>query len=157
MSKRGPYAKPGAGLRFLREALSAETNECILWPYGKDKDGYAVVTIDGVWTYAHRYVCEQEHGPPQSGLQSCHSCRQRACINRNHLRWGTNKDNADDRIKDDTNMYGERCHLAKLTEDDVRAIRAAYPAVKQVVLAARYGVSQPVISAILLRKTWKHI
>lgn len=49
-------------------------------------------------------------------------------------------------------------HKARLTEDDVRAVRAAYAGGEtQVSLAARYGVNQTTISRIILRVTWPHI
>lgn len=49
--------------------------------------------------------------------------------------------------------------MAKLTDDDVRLIRALYNRgeATQVTLAATYGVLQPTISSIVLGKTWKHI
>lgn len=48
---------------------------------------------------------------------------------------------------------------AKLTEDDVRTIRARCTegGVSQRALAAEYGVSQVKISQIVLRKSWRHV
>ena len=43
----------------------------------------------------------------------------------------------------------------KLTEDDVRAIRASKESVR--VLAARYGVSAPQISRIRSGENWRHV
>jgi hypothetical protein len=45
----------------------------------------------------------------------------------------------------------------KLTADDVRAIRAAAGREVQASLAARYGVSTAMISAIQRRLVWRHI
>ena len=54
---------------------------------------------------------------------------------------------------------GSEWPMAKLTDDDVRLIRALYNRgeATQVTLAATYGVLQPTISSIVLGKTWKHI
>lgn len=53
---------------------------------------------------------------------------------------------------------GERNPRAKLTEDDVRAIRrAAADGVSQYVLARQYGVGQSAVSRIVLRKSWRNI
>lgn len=54
---------------------------------------------------------------------------------------------------------GESNHNAKLTEQDVRDIRANYALcrVKQAELADRYGVTQTLISRIVLRKVWAHL
>jgi hypothetical protein len=44
---------------------------------------------------------------------------------------------------------------ARFSEDDVRAIRASSET--QTALADRYGVRQTTISAIITRRTWKHV
>lgn len=53
---------------------------------------------------------------------------------------------------------GADTRMAKLTEDDVRAIRAAYPGETFATLARRYGLkSRSTIAFIVQRKTWTHI
>lgn len=44
----------------------------------------------------------------------------------------------------------------KLTEDDVRAIRADTGA-SQAAVAARYGVSASTVNAVISRRTWQHV
>ncbi len=51
---------------------------------------------------------------------------------------------------------GETNGSAKLTEDDVRAIRGT-TGITRVQLSKRYGVCPGIISEIILRKTWKHV
>ncbi|ULP48612.1 hypothetical protein [Mycolicibacter virginiensis] len=48
---------------------------------------------------------------------------------------------------------------AKLTEDDVREIRADYAAERWCIkdLADIYGVTQPTMSAVVHRRTWRHV
>lgn len=52
-------------------------------------------------------------------------------------------------------LRGEQNKSAKLTEDDVRAIRASPE--KQQALADRYGITQAAVSHIRSRKTWTHV
>jgi hypothetical protein len=54
---------------------------------------------------------------------------------------------------------GERHGRAKLTEDDVRAIRRRHAAggISQQSLADEYGVKQTVVSQIIRRKRWAHV
>jgi len=53
---------------------------------------------------------------------------------------------------------GEASGMAKLTDEQVRGIRAAFAAGEsQTALAKRYPVNQKSISNIVLRKTWWHI
>jgi hypothetical protein len=56
--------------------------------------------------------------------------------------------------------HGEAQHLAKLTEESVRAIRQArtqQPPVPLKDLARRYHVSLVAVSCVALGKTWKHV
>jgi transposase len=60
-----------------------------------------------------------------------------------------------DKIRDGTDSKGEKCNSAKLTEEQVKTIRASTKT--QRALAKEYGVSQPVITRIINRKIWTHI
>lgn len=52
---------------------------------------------------------------------------------------------------------GELNEKAKLTEDEVKAIRAIHPAKSLKELAEMYGVSVQNIALVVKRKTWKHV
>ena len=52
---------------------------------------------------------------------------------------------------------GERVGTSKLTESDVIEIRNSRGKETQVSLAARFGVSQSLISAIQTNQWWKHV
>lgn len=102
-------------------------------------------------------------GEDANGRFGLHSCDNPPCCNAAHLRWGTQKQNIADM---DARERGRRpIHRgvsnpkAKLTEDEVRAIRARYKAggVTQQTLADQYGVSQFVVSLIVRRKSWAHV
>jgi hypothetical protein len=56
--------------------------------------GYKNVYIQGVAVKVHRYVWELANGPIPTGLVIDHQCRNRACININHLRVVTLKVNS---------------------------------------------------------------
>lgn len=61
---------------------------------------------------------------------------------------------------DGTLPKGEAHHLTTLTEDDVRAIRAAYTPRKNGgvdAIAARYGVDRTTIHNVVSGKTWGHV
>ena len=59
----------------------------------------------------------------------------------------------------DASHRGEAHAQAKLTAEDVRAIRREYVpcVVRQRDLARKYGVNQSVICLILQRKSWGHV
>lgn len=134
-------------------------SDCIEWQGAKDPNGYGHLTLQQKHLYAHRWTWEQAYGPIPDGLCVCHKCDNPSCINLEHLWLGTKEDNwADMRAKKRHRGGGARGtaqHLAKLTDDDVRAIRASDEI--QIVLAKRYGVSQTTISNIRCGNTWRHV
>lgn len=59
--------------------------QCWEWQRAKDKDGYGKLRVNGVAVYAHRYYYEQKYGPIPEGLTIDHLCRNRACVNPEHM------------------------------------------------------------------------
>lgn len=91
------------------------------------------------------------------GKQVNHHCDVRNCVNPEHLYIGTQTENhADMHRRGRAGDYkGERNGNARLTASDVAEIRRLrVQGIRQVDLAARYGVTQGHISSIILRKTW---
>jgi hypothetical protein len=147
---------PGTLPAFISRALEWQSNDCLLWPYGK-RHGYGAISVNGVQTGAHTVVCEVAHGPkPSPRHEVAHACGARACINPRHLRWDTSKGNHADTLTHGTRRLGDRVHSAKLTAADVIAIRSQLTR-SQHDLAREYGVKQSSIWKILNRRNWKHI
>jgi len=71
-----------------------------------------------------------------------------------NLRWGTRLENMADRFHN-----GRKNHLAKLTAENVREIRATHAsgAAARRLLADKFGVSRRTISQIVHRRTWRHV
>lgn len=65
------------------------------------------------------------------------------------------KASAETRKRMGVSHSGEKSHNAKLTEENIRAIRGDLRL--QRVVAADYGINQATVSAIQLRKSWAHI
>lgn len=63
------------------------------------------------------------------------------------------------RRRPETVRRGEAQNLSKVTDDAVRQIRSLYAAGvwSQAQLGTRFGLRQSAISAIISRKTWKHV
>ena len=82
-----------------------------------------------------------------------HKCRNKHCVNPEHLETGTPAENIADRIRDGTSNRGIRSARAKLTEEQVRQIRER-AGENQRGLAEEYGVNSRTISDIIHRKHW---
>lgn len=152
----GVGTEHGVPHKFLNEVVIPSRQEsCLPWPYAKHSSGYGAIYIDGSLKTVPRLVCEAIHGQPSHPkLEAAHSCGNGhlGCCNPNHLSWKTRSSNQDDRIAHGTSNRGERCGSAKLTRDQVVAIRTSLSAPKD--LAAEFGVSDGTISDIRRRKSW---
>jgi hypothetical protein len=89
---------------YFESACATETDECILWPFYTDKDGYPCMRANGKKVRVCRFMLRRKVGPPSEGHQAAHSCRNIHCINHRHLSWKTPLDNMDDKIRDGTNI-----------------------------------------------------
>lgn len=68
------------------------TTGCFLWK-GAVTDGYARVKIGGRSYSAHRVAYQHSVGSIPEGMVLDHVCRERSCVNPDHLRVLTNKAN----------------------------------------------------------------
>lgn len=101
--------KNGNVKKFLSELLASETNDCVVWPFCKTKDGYGRINNGKKSIGAHVHVCTIVNGPRPDRYDACHSCGNGhlACVTPKHLRWGTRQDNVNDSIEHGTdNFFG---------------------------------------------------
>lgn len=115
---------------------------------------------------AHRYAYELARGPIPRGMYVCHHCDNPVCVRPDHLFLGTPKDNAVDMFRKGRarpnklppQPPGEEHAMAKLTEDQVRQIRADYKGGEsQRSIGKRYGVTRSTIQLIVTGKRWAHV
>jgi hypothetical protein len=139
---------------FIRDvALSHDRDECLLWPYGRNSNGYGTFRLAGRMTYAHRHICRVVNGPaPTPKHQAAHSCGNGhlGCCNPHHLSWKTHAQNAADTIE-----HGRARLRSKLSDEIVRDIRQSSASL--MTLAAQYGVSKKTILNVRQRKVWSHV
>ena len=142
--------------RLLDDALTRPpTDACILVPVAAKK--YAKFHDQGKQITAHRYVCIKAHGPPVGDQRfAAHSCGQSWCVNPQHIRWATPRENNDDKILHGTLIAGEQNYNAKLKAADIVRIREMRntPAKE---IAPLFGVHEATIRDVLKGKTWKHV
>lgn len=132
-------------------------NGCWIYSGATDRRGYGRPAYKQKRYYAHRRSYEIHRGPIPAGMLVLHKCDNPPCCNPEHLFLGTDADNAQDKARKGRALGGEKCIHAKLTEPQVIEIKAQRGKATQRELAARYGVTQPAITAILAGRTWKHL
>lgn len=148
-------AEDGAPLAFALWAVANATpSECVKWPFA-NTNGYG--SFRGV--AAHRFVCEQKHGPPPTpDHQAAHNCGKgrEGCINPHHLRWATRSENSADKWLHGTMPFGEWHMHARLTEADVLYARREHTAGRATkrALANKFGVAWQTIDYAIRGVNW---
>ena len=100
----------------------------------------------------HRLILETFVGPCPPGMEACHNDGDPLNNRLDNLRWDTHTANFADAIRHGTSNQGERHGMAKLTADQVRAIRKESGTQREI--AKKYGVSQRAIYGIKSRRDW---
>jgi hypothetical protein len=118
------------------------SGECWNWKASKNKDGYGWFGVKGRVVLAHRISCWLAHGPPPDEKPTAdHLCKDRSCVNPEHLRWAS-------RLEQCENMVGVR----NLVDDDtaIECIKRCLSGESQSEVAKELGVSNQSIY------TWVH-
>lgn len=172
-------SKPTRKCRSLAERFWAKvhkTDGCWLWLGSLNGFGYG--QIRGEWPgpralRSHRASWILHCGPIPAGLSVLHRCDNPPCVRPDHLFLGTQSDNQRDMTTKGRHFRGERASalrlaiginrgernvFAKLTEEQVKEIRAMHAAgVEQATIAAEFNVHAKTIGSVVTRATWRHV
>lgn len=141
--------------RLLEKVRVVPETGCWEWTGTRHRHGYGVIMIDGSIFRTHRVSFEVLKGEKPGDQHVCHSCDNPPCINPDHLWLGSHGDNMGDCSAKGRMHQGEKHGMAKLTDDDVREIRASN--LSGVELTRIFGVGGAAISNIRNHKAWKHV
>lgn len=165
--RKGQYAgrkRADMVQRFWGKIVRGRDDDCWPWLGAVRKDGYGTFVPSGmshsprVTASRHAYILSRGLISLPATTYVCHRCDNPICCNPRHLFAGTQTDNMRDASSKARTARGERHYTARLTADDVRAIRRDYAAgVGQCELARRHNYDQRNINRIVSRKIWKHL
>lgn len=92
--------------RFLSSVMPEPNSGCFLWIGFIDYNGYGKFS----WKWAHRLAYELFVGPIPRGLVIDHICSVRSCVNPDHLRAVTQKENIENTVARGRHFYARRTH-----------------------------------------------
>jgi hypothetical protein len=125
-----------------------------MWTAYTDRDGYGRFSLKGKKKRAHR-VAARLDGRDPTGQVVRHTCDNPGCVNPDHLKIGTPKDNAGDMVRRGRSPRGARNGQSKLTRREVRRIRASRS--PSGFLAGLFGVAASTIRTIRTGASWSHL
>jgi hypothetical protein len=124
-----------------------------------DRQGYPRINVYRAGRHSqhfvHVIVCETFHGLRPEGHEVAHRNGVKTDTRSANLRWTLHAENEADKVTHDRRAWGERHGQAKLSEEDVRAIRSA--SIGSYRLAKLYPVSAGQIRAIRAGRAWRHV
>ena len=101
-----------------------KTDGCWLW-MGTRSGGYGYISCAGKMISTHRYSYMMHFGNIKKGLEVCHACDVRNCVNPSHLFIGTHEDNMKD-ARSKGQFARENNGRAKHTWKDIKLIKKMY-------------------------------
>ena len=121
-----------------------------MWTGALNSGGYPVTWKDNKTVYMHRYIMKA-----QKGEIVLHTCDNPSCINPNHLKIGTYKENSQDMVAKNRQAIGERCGNSKFTQEVVDSIRKLQGTSSSRKVGLQYGMSKTNVLDIWNNNIWR--
>lgn len=153
-------ADPFMVARFLSNVDQLASDQCWNWRGIDNSNGYRRFSYKDQHRLAHRVAYEIFFGPIPEGMNVCHRCDNRKCVNPEHLWLGTQSDNLSDAVAKGRmrlpDTSGARNGNTALTWEKVRAIREMHGrGIRKFHIAKLFGVSASTVGNITNHETWK--
>ena len=143
----------------LYDKTSTTETGCLLFTGYKTPGGYGLFSYKCRTIFAHRlsYMLAKKLESLPKDKVIRHMCGNRSCINPEHLKLGTHKENADDKIVDGTNGEGEQNSQSDVSKETAQKIIDSYGTGTQKERAERFGVKKHIVGSIDRFTSWFHL
>lgn len=91
--------------RLLNRIKIDSATDCWIWQGGRNNVGYGMMRGEEKMQTAHRISYEEHKGDIPKGMCVLHNCDNPLCVNPDHLRLGTHKENTQDMIRRGRSNY----------------------------------------------------
>lgn len=81
----------------MMQKIQVQSEPCWVWLGQHNEKGYAVGHLDGRMQRVHRVIYERAHGAIPTGGLIDHTCFNKGCVNPDHLRLVSTKENGEHR------------------------------------------------------------
>lgn len=137
------------------ESHFERTEGCWIWQGNINVGGYGKF---GSRSAASRLAYQYYKGEIPKGLQVCHSCDNRLCVNPDHLWLGTIGDNMRDKTEKNRQAKGSKIGSSILNEDQVLQIRKMRIAGHEYQsIADEFQIQWDLARKVCKNVVWKHV
>ena len=125
--------------------------ECWDWTGAGHPKGYGMIWLSGSMVWAHRVACWLRHGPPPEDKPTTdHLCKNRGCVNPEHLRWASMKEQSSGECRDNASI--------KVGDDiAIECIKRYLSGESQRKIARDFEVNQTTISDWITGRSRAHL
>lgn len=142
----------------LLSKVKVDAAGCFLWQAGCSRLGYGVIRIGNRNVPAHRAAFAVFRREVPDGIEVCHKCDVRNCINPSHLFLGTHADNMRDAVSKGRFARGAAKPSAVLTGEQVIELVQRYNAGELPLdLIREYGICKATLQTIVKKRKWTHL